>query len=66
VPGQTVPNLVEVGLGPTGQVGFYNLAGCTHLVVDLFGAFTSSDAPAPSAGAASDANPDGDVTASIE
>jgi hypothetical protein len=40
VPGQTVPNLVMVKVGDGGKVGFYNSAGCTHLVIDLFGFFT--------------------------
>ena len=35
--GQTVANLVIVPIGPDGQVGFYNLAGSTDLVVDLEG-----------------------------
>ena len=41
--GQTVPNLVYVGLGFQDQVGFYNSAGYTHLVVDAFGLFTDVD-----------------------
>ncbi len=48
VTGQTVPNLVIVrvsaqpacGAG-TGEVGIYNFTGNTHVVVDLFGYFTS-------------------------
>jgi hypothetical protein len=43
VPGQTVPNLVYVGLGFQKQVGFYNSAGFTHLVVDAFGVFTDAN-----------------------
>jgi hypothetical protein len=38
VAGQTVPNLVYAPAGP--DVGFFNSAGNTHIVVDLFGAFT--------------------------
>ncbi len=40
VPGQTVPNLVIVGTGNNNAVDFYNFAGRTHLVIDIFGAFT--------------------------
>ena len=36
-----------VKLGTDNKIGFFNSAGCTHLVVDLFGAFTSAAAPAP-------------------
>jgi hypothetical protein len=53
VPGQTVPNLVMVKVGDAGKIGFYNSNGCTHLVIDAFGAFTSATAPAPAAAAAS-------------
>lgn len=35
--GRTVSNLVTVPLDPTGHVQFYNHAGSTHLVVDVFG-----------------------------
>jgi hypothetical protein len=74
VPGQTAPNLAMLKVGPFGHVGFYNYAGCTHLVVDAFAAFTSASAlsPAAPAAAAADAlgldpnQPYGDVTASIE
>ena len=38
VPDQTVANLVYAPTGP--DVGFFNSAGRTHIVVDLFGAFT--------------------------
>jgi hypothetical protein len=37
VPGETVPNLVEVTLGNSNQVSFYNLAGSADVVVDLEG-----------------------------
>jgi Tol biopolymer transport system component len=47
VSGQTVPNLAVVKLGSGGSIGFYNNAGCTHLVIDAFAAFTSTAAPAP-------------------
>ncbi|MDQ6782471.1 MAG: hypothetical protein M3063_03275 [Actinomycetota bacterium] len=35
--GSTVPNLVEVGLGPSGQVSIYNNAGTADAVVDVEG-----------------------------
>ncbi len=38
VAGQTVANLAYAPAGP--DVGFFNSAGNTHIVVDLFGAFT--------------------------
>lgn len=37
VPGETVPNLVEVALGIGGQVSLFNLAGSTDVVVDVEG-----------------------------
>jgi hypothetical protein len=51
VPGQTTPNLVMVKLGANNAIGFYTSAGCAHLVIDAFGVFTSSSAPAPAASA---------------
>ncbi|HEX5585688.1 MAG TPA: hypothetical protein VFZ17_00130, partial [Acidimicrobiia bacterium] len=42
VPGQTVPNLVMVRVGEGGGMDFANSAGCTHLVIDVFGAFTNA------------------------
>jgi hypothetical protein len=36
-PGQTVPNLVVVKLGPDGKVVLYNLAGSTDVVIDVLG-----------------------------
>jgi hypothetical protein len=36
-PGQTVPNLAEVGLGSGGQVSVFNPAGSVDVVVDLEG-----------------------------
>ena len=47
VPGQTVPNQVIVKRGDGGAVWFYNYAGCTHLLADAFGIFSSATAPAP-------------------
>jgi hypothetical protein len=44
VPGLTVANAAAVRIGADGTVGFYNSAGATHLVVDLFGIFTTSGA----------------------
>ena len=52
VPGQTAPNLAMLKVGPFGHVGFYNYAGCTHLVVDAFAAFTSASALSPGADSA--------------
>jgi hypothetical protein len=48
VPGQTVPNQVIAKLGEGGAVLYYNSAGCTHLIADVFGFFTSATAPPPS------------------
>ncbi len=42
VPGQTVPNLVIAGVGTGGATDFYNYAGCSHLVIDVFAAFTNA------------------------
>ena len=42
VPGLTVANAAAVRIGSDGTVGFFNSAGATHLVVDLFGIFTSA------------------------
>jgi hypothetical protein len=52
VPGQTVPNLVVVRVGSEGAVDFFNSAGCTHVVIDLFGFFTDSTFYAASTDAA--------------
>jgi hypothetical protein len=40
-PGATVPNLVIARVGAAGQVSLFNLAGATHLVVDVLGWFPS-------------------------
>jgi hypothetical protein len=40
--GETVPNLVEVGVGTSGQVSFYNSAGSTDLIVDVEGYIATS------------------------
>jgi hypothetical protein len=45
-PGQTVPNLVVVGLSSEGKIRLYNgSVGTVHLIVDEFGYFTGSSAP---------------------
>jgi hypothetical protein len=43
--GQTVPNQVVVRPGDQGEVYFYNRVGDTHLLIDLFGYFTSATTP---------------------
>jgi RHS repeat-associated protein len=45
VAGQTIPNLVMVGVGTSGQISFYNNAGSTDLIADVVGYFPST-APA--------------------
>jgi hypothetical protein len=40
VPGISVPNLVIVKLGPSGQVSLFNSAGSTDLIADVVGYFT--------------------------
>jgi hypothetical protein len=42
VTGQTVPNMVVVDVGDGGKVSLYNLAGSTHVVVDVLGWFPSN------------------------
>lgn len=42
VAGQTVPNMVVVDVGDGGNVSLYNLAGSTHVVVDVLGWFPAS------------------------
>jgi len=37
VAGQTVPNLVTVGVGPDGNVKVYNAVGQTHVIFDIVG-----------------------------
>jgi hypothetical protein len=36
-PGQTIPNLVVVKLGPDGKIDLYNLAGSVDVIVDVAG-----------------------------
>ncbi len=40
VPGQTVPNMVTVGLGTGGRVSLFNYTGTADLVVDVAGWYT--------------------------
>lgn len=40
-PGRNVPNLVIVRRGDNGWILFFNSAGRTHLLIDVFGAFTN-------------------------
>lgn len=52
VRGQTVPNLVVVGVGDGGRVSFFNSSGQTHVVADVVGWFDNG-----SEGAVSDFSP---------
>ena len=47
VAGDVVPNLVTVGVGAGGQVSVFNLAGATHVVVDIMGWFDNAGGFAP-------------------
>lgn len=40
-PGQTVPNMVVVPVGASGEVSLFNNAGTTHLLADVSGWFTA-------------------------
>jgi hypothetical protein len=42
-PGQTVANLVTVGLGGTGQVSVFNQFGATHVIFDVVGYYSNTD-----------------------
>ena len=44
--GASVPNLVEVGLGPSGQVSIYNQAGFVDAIVDVQGYVAPAGPPA--------------------
>jgi hypothetical protein len=44
VPGETVPNLVIVGIGANRKVNLYNDAGSTHFVADVVGWYGGSTA----------------------
>ncbi|MEP7112018.1 MAG: hypothetical protein ABI862_02025 [Ilumatobacteraceae bacterium] len=46
VAGETIPNLVAVGIGSGGNVAIANSAGTAHVVVDVVGYFTPV-APTP-------------------
>jgi hypothetical protein len=39
VAGQTIPNMVQATLSSSGTASFYNLAGSTDLILDVFGSF---------------------------
>ena len=43
-PGQTVPNLVIVGVSASGTVSFFNETGNTHLIADVVGWFDKAGA----------------------
>ncbi len=43
VPGQTIPNLALVGVGPTGQITIRNAAGFTHVIVDVVAWYGRTD-----------------------
>jgi peptidoglycan hydrolase-like protein with peptidoglycan-binding domain len=45
VPGQTVPNMVTVGLGTGGHISLFNFAGTADLVVDIAGWYTGGFHP---------------------
>ena len=42
VAGETIPNLVEVGLGTSGQVTVYNAIGTVHVILDVAGYVATS------------------------
>ena len=42
-PGEDIPNLVIVKVGPNGRVSTYNSSGNSHVVFDVAGWFTDSD-----------------------
>ncbi|MEZ5208146.1 MAG: hypothetical protein R2690_14500 [Acidimicrobiales bacterium] len=42
--GQTIPNLVVVGIGSGGQIRLFNNAGSVHLIADVVGYFMPVDA----------------------
>ena len=41
--GEDVPNLVTVGVGPSGEVSIYNNAGDTHIVFDVVGWYSNNE-----------------------
>jgi hypothetical protein len=44
-PGQTVPNLVTVAVGPSGKVSVFNLAGSAHVIFDVVGFYAGASGP---------------------
>jgi hypothetical protein len=44
-PSVTVPNLVVVALGPSGQIDVYNFAGSTDVVIDVVGYYVEPSPP---------------------
>jgi hypothetical protein len=38
-PGQTIPNSVIAKIGTDGSISIYNIAGSTHVIVDISGWF---------------------------
>ncbi len=38
-PGTTIPNMVVVPVGPKGEIGLFNAAGSTNIIVDVLGYF---------------------------
>ncbi len=57
VAGQTVPNLVEVALGPTGGVSIFNDLGSTNVIADVEGYVDSAPSPGSTAGLYDSLNP---------
>jgi len=49
-PGVTVPNLVEVPVGPDGDVSFFNAAGSVDVIADIEGYVALANAPSGSDG----------------
>jgi hypothetical protein len=45
VPGQTVPNMVTIGLGTAGAISIYNFAGSVDVIVDVTGWFSDGFHP---------------------
>jgi hypothetical protein len=45
VPGQTVPNLVTVGVGPDGKVNVFNANGSSHVLFDVVGYYADRFGP---------------------
>jgi hypothetical protein len=45
VAGQTVPNLMTVGVDTSGRVNLYNSAGSSHVILDIVGYYSSGSLP---------------------